>query len=327
MDAPSNPDRPLDELFQPRTSRKPTQAPLHPYALEFPFRTRDATLQESSHNQHDGALVFTCWSDADSAVALHRAARDHIEGALLSQLARPAADLRSVGSLRLKSLWLVSFAKNPLPEAALHAFGLQPVTSDSVSEDHRRRVIARLRGEAQSSGMPDPGEPTGWFQADIARAEIVDKLEADMLNSGESCRWGTPPGGLYRLLSQTLHHPAVHDRPNLATVAALESLLCPAATGALRWMPPLAFQALCDLVGIMIAQLGTETAWASADSAEGDTDDEDAAPLPPLLRVGHGESSQHLPVGEALLRWCIMPRQPGETIPPLADWVRDVAKA
>ena len=44
---------------------------------------------------------------------------------------------------------------------------------------------------------------------------------------------------------------------------------------------------------------------------------------PPLVRAYLDDAWVHIPLGLHLLRWCIMPLQPGEVVPPLSDWVLD----
>jgi hypothetical protein len=41
---------------------------------------------------------------------------------------------------------------------------------------------------------------------------------------------------------------------------------------------------------------------------------------PPLLRVHRDGDAFHVPVGEHVLRWCVMPARVGEDIPSLGAW-------
>jgi hypothetical protein len=75
------------------------------------------------------------------------------------------------------------------------------------------------------------------------------------------------------------------------------------------------FQALCDHVALAVRRRGAQVEWAEC------TPDESGIAPPPLARVRTGGAHAHVPLALELLRWCVMPIQPGEEIPPLADWV------
>jgi len=59
------------------------------------------------------------------------------------------------------------------------------------------------------------------------------------------------------------------------------------------------------------------------DWAHCEPDGRGVAPAP-LLRMSTSEGHVHVPVALELLRRSVMPRQPGEVIPPLGEWARSV---
>lgn len=189
-------------------------------------------------------------------------------------------------------------------------------------------MIARLGAiteEAKKVGQTLPRSPDSVWFAPVHRAhgEVGEKLvqlhRLLIERSGDEL-FGEVPGGPSRRLALTVQELFGETlRPDLAGLRTLERLLVPSVEGALRWQPPLVFQALCDFVGVVLAHhFGRKVAW-------GVSEPEDSGFIPPpILRLGgEGGRSHHLPVGMHLLRWIVMPVQPGETVPSLAEWMLD----
>ena len=97
----------------------------------------------------------------------------------------------------------------------------------------------------------------------------------------------------------------------------LERELVADECGVLRWIPPSCFLALCDAIAVIAASEGREVAWAECEA-----DAEGVAP-PPMIRVATSDGHAHVPLGLEVLRWCVMPRRPGEVVPPLRAWLHD----
>ena len=106
--------------------------------------------------------------------------------------------------------------------------------------------------------------------------------------------------------------------PTRAGIERLESILVQDTTDVIRWMDPSCFQALCDLIAVAAHNTwGANVEWAVCEP-DADTG---LAP-PPLVRVykHRDRSSGHVPLGEHILRWCMMPQRAGEDIPTLGAW-------
>ncbi|MEM1034389.1 MAG: hypothetical protein AAF928_19130 [Myxococcota bacterium] len=278
-----------------------------PHLPDVPVHPRVLTVPEPG----GVSLLFVVWRDPGGARALHEALRTPIEAALLSELSRPA---ESAFEVPLRSLRVVSFASVPQMAAAVAAFGLTPAALDDTWRDD----IARARGEASVVGRDVPDEAAAVFRAPAHTSPVALELEPKLRERCGEEVWGTRPGAFFARAADLLGHAETWG-PDLDAVDAFAALVIPDTTGALRWIPPLCFQALCDAVAIAAAEsLGAKVAWAEA------TPDEDGLTPPPVVALeGRGGKRTYLQVGEELLRWCIMPVHPGETIPPLSAWVRD----
>ncbi len=287
---------PLDDLFPGlrRLREEIPNHPVHPRVLALP-----------GDNCVD--LVFVVWSDPGGAQTLHRALRERVEAALLSELSRPASHVLEVS---LRAMRLVVFGPVAgLPEA-VRAFGFEP--------DGGPDVVALARGEASALGREVPDEASVWY-APVETRPLAARIAERLRGSVQDEVFGSRPGAFFARLNVALEVEGERPLPPKRTsLEALETLLFPTTPGVLRWTPALVFQALCDAVGVVAArELGRDVQWAEcAPDANG------VAP-PPLLRVSTPEGWVHLPVGLELLRWCIMPATKGESIPPLGVWLRD----
>ena len=106
--------------------------------------------------------------------------------------------------------------------------------------------------------------------------------------------------------------------PTLDGLRTLEMLLVSQQAGAIRWIPPMLFQALCDFIGVIGQTLfDRHIAWALCEP-DGDFC------TPPLLRLALASGKHiHIPIGLRLVQWWLLPLQPGEQPASLADWVAD----
>ena len=140
-----------------------------------------------------------------------------------------------------------------------------------------------------------------------------------MRGSIDSFEFGVRPGALYaHLAALTPQHLGLTLTPTCEGLAALEHELMSLAPGPIRLIPPAIFQALCDFVAVIAArEFQRRVEWAPSDP------DELGLCPPPLVRAHLDGAWVHIPLGLHLLRWCVMPVQPGEVVPPLCDWVLD----
>ncbi|NCQ60648.1 MAG: hypothetical protein GW913_08290 [Myxococcales bacterium] len=284
-----------------RTEALPTDELVHPRVLDLP-------------EGEARTLVFASYIDVPSSRALFDALRPAVEAAWLSELSTPRtpeAAAPVIGSMEL-------FCFGALPadaEAGVRAFGFSSTATDARSEAHLRL----LRSEASRAQLPVPEQVRELFRADAHYAEgaAASALEALSASLGADA-FGERPGALARALVSQLGQALPGLDADFAGLDALEAALFTSTPGVIRGVPPAAFAALADLVGVCLTrELGLEVAWAVSEAHEGGVFE------PPLLRVSPpGGEGQHFPVGLELLRRCVMPRGADEDIPPLSEWLR-----
>ena len=307
----------LQELF-PALGRPTSRLPLEP------LHARVLEVEED-----DGlALHLTAWRNPGGARSLHAGLQPRIEGALLSELSRPPEELRELGARRtLRYLRLSAYEE--LGESAgevLALFGLRRVEAqDLIDKQGWREASAHLRSEAQRTGHEIPDQPVAGYEASIQLPEgdLGDglvALEAALRGHLTSGRFGAPPGAfaaaLLALASESLGVGTL--RADSDSLRALEDRIIQVGPGPIRYLPPLVFQSLADLIGVIASQeFGRRVEWAPSEP--------DALGLfaPPLVRAALDDGWVHLPLGVHLLRWCVMPLREGEVPAPLTDWVLD----
>ena len=296
---------PLDELvpgLRIRTERLPALA-AHPRGSRV---TNDAG---------EDVVVLASFAPIESARALHQAFKPIVEAALLSILSQPqTADLRSPVALELYTFAPFPFA----PDAAFALFGF---VAQPLDAHEGRRALALLRREALLLDGQVSDEPLLRFRATlhVTPSDIVRQTTARLRAEATGTPWGTEPGALARRLAVVLHELSFAGvEPSRAGIERLESILVSDAHDVIRWLDPLCFQALCDLVAVAAHNTwGANVEWAVCE-----VDTETSLAPPPLIRVyKHSDrSSGHVPLGEHILRWCMMPRRAGEDIPTLGAW-------
>lgn len=305
-----NPSGPLDQLFpglRTGTQAKPERVPalpVHPRIV---------------HARGPGghyAIVLASFAPAAGVRALHAALKPLVEAALLSDLCRPMAELLDDPG-HARALELFEFAAHPFPTRPVYeSFAL---TAEPVSDPSALLALSLLRREVQLVDGAESEEPRARFVAPVLYAEhpLAAPLEAHLRAHGPREPWGREPGVLARVAADFLSaHGTEGVEPSRAGIEALEAVVVHRAPFALRGMGAASFQALCDLVAVFAAahdDLSVE--WGVCEPDEG-------AGLvpPPLLRLTRADETWHVPLGEHVLRWCIMPAQPGESIPTLGAW-------
>lgn len=302
----SHPTGTLGELFGEflRPAEAVPYQPIHPRVL-------------TVGDPEGATMALAVWESPGSAGALHRGLRERIEATLLAALSQPPAD-RNEGTWRWLRLLVFAEGPNGL-DAAVRAFGLEPV---EPTDGGWRRVLAHLRHEKTAIDRAVPDEPVSAWQVGFAlpegeRGERLAQWDRELAEHAGDEVWGARPGAPFRRLA------ALFDRDGLGTVEPtragldlLERELVQRRAGPIRWIPPHVFQALCDAVAV-VAQLdlGQQVQWAISEP-----DDQGLAP-PPLIRVHKRDGGhEHVPLGLALLRWCVMPLQPGEHPDPVSAW-------
>jgi hypothetical protein len=296
---------PLDDLvpgLRKKSERWPA-LPVHPRILE-------AARDDGSH-----ALAMASFAPAVSLKTFHAALKPLVEAALLSELSRPVEELRERAS-PLRGLELYAFAPQPFDATpALATFGL---TKAPLEGAEPRRTIALLRRECQLiDGLPGD-EPVARYSATLSPSDhTLSKPLADSLLERAGGAFGVEPGALARELCGWLDangYPGV--APTRAGIERLEALIHHTRPFVIRWIEPLVFQALCDLIAV--AALTTWKQGVEWGVCEADPDS--LVTPPPVLRVNKERDTFHVPLGEHVLRWCIMPTRVGEDIPSLGSW-------
>lgn len=298
---------PLGELLRFDEAPAPV-SPVHRRLLEVP-------------EAEGTAMVIAGWSDPGGLERLHAELRRRVEAALLSELSRTAADLVSF-ERRITRLRFVLFPTlDWAPEAALRPFGFAPV--DPGAKD-LRETLAHLRGEAQRVGADVPDVPAQVWDAPTAMpegaaGEWMTEVESELVRrTGDEC-WGQRPGVPFGRLAALLEERGEESlEPDSEALDALEARLVQRISGPIRWIPPMLFQSLCDMVAaIAVKEHGAEVQWAECAPDEGGL-----AP-PPVIRAKGKGDWVHIPIGMHLLRWCVMPVAEGESVPSIASWARD----
>jgi hypothetical protein len=304
-------DRPLDALLpELREAYEPIPyAPVHQRVLE--VDTGDSGYE----------WVFACWEDPGGARALNAALRDLIEATFLAHLSQPpATDLDALARpFRRLRLYNFSPVSGPVGQAVA-PFGFAPAAYSP--EQHVGRMAA-LSEEAQRMGRRAPLSPHSVWVAEVEPpSPLLLDLQRDLQAALGEETWGQHPGKPSHALAQALGaraKGAALITPNLRGLRAVEAQLVSQARGRVRWLPPLVFQGLCDLIGVVMAEeWGYRLQWAVCEQ------DPIGLYPPPHYRLEPSSPDgqpEHFLVGQQVLQWCVMPLLPGEQVPPLTDWL------
>jgi hypothetical protein len=302
---------PLDELvpgLRKKLDRLPP-LPVHPRIVR-------ARNHDASHG-----IVLLSFRAAPNARAFHAALKPMVEAALLSELCAPANTLAEHYS-ELKHLTLLCFADHALDlGAALSPFGFVPVELDPSASAH---MLALARREARTLSEPVPDEPVAVFRAPVVSSAdpLARRLHEALLEYAPREPWGRKPGLLARTVADWLATQAGFEgvAPTRVGIERLESLIVHREPDQIRWIEPLAFQALCDLVAVLAsAPKGPDAAHLGVEWGVCEADADGIAP-PPVLRVTRADETFHVPLGEHVLRWCVMPVRAREDVPSLGAW-------
>ena len=295
----------LDTLV-PGLRRKPERLP----ALPVHPRVVHAQLRPGQRS-----IVAASFAPAANVRALHAALKPLLEAALLAELSRPGSELTGDES-RLAGIELFTFTPQPFdPAPALTPFALVPAPVDDAAA---RPAVALLRREAQLVTGDVPDEPCGRHSAALLRSThpLAAELARSLRASVPGAAWGEQPGVLARAAADTLAalgHAGVG--PTRAGIERLEEVVVHHTPGVVRWIDPLLFQALCDLVAVAAVSAGLSVEWGICDP-----DPDTGLAPPPLIRVAREGESFHVPLGQHVLCWCVMPSVRGEAIPSLGAW-------
>jgi hypothetical protein len=314
---------PLDELvpgLRQRGERLPAM-PVHPRVLR-------AVRDDGSY-----ALVFVCFAAPASARAFHAALKPLVEAALLVELCAPAEQWGTSGT-RLTSLELFVFCESGLDLLpALAPFGFE--ATDPLARA-ASKALALVRGELPRVDGATSTEPSARFTARVAHNPELERAgltHASLRKVAPTSVFGEEPGLFARVLAELIaartNSAGAEDggprplspsplviEPSRAGIEALEKLVLQRDIGVVRFMPPFVFQGLCDLIAVAAhARWHMEVEWGVCE-----VDEETGLAPPPVIRVTRGADTWHVPLGEHVLRWCVMPLSAGEDVPTLGAW-------
>lgn len=299
-------DRPLDSLISGLAGVEPIegmeQGPLvHPSVLQ-------VELEEGYE------WLYAIWAQPDGA-QISKEFRKLLKVTQMVHVCDLEAERRRYTGARI-ALFEVP---NRETSRGLAQLGFKP--APYVAEQFLGRMLI-LGEEAASAGWSIPKDPASIWFAPIMRPapeleEIMVQLDQALTEEFAQSAWGVNPGNPGRRLSEQLrYHFGVDIEPNMEGLKTVGLLLFDHRPGALRWLPPAVFMALCDLIGVAIQHSrGCEVGWA-APAKLGDF------PAPPSLQIKTRASVHILPIASALVEWSVMPLMPGNT-PLLADLVEE----
>lgn len=305
-----SPERPLDALLPGlgAAQKGVERRPLHPRVLEVEV-------------EGEREWVFAGWQDPGGARMFHQHLRKLVEATFLHELSQPPSSGADMLGRRYARLRLMMFCDVEGLEQAVQAFGFRTRPWD---EARHGASVGVLRDEAETVHGSLPSVPWSVWEAPIRHpqgrlGEQLLELQAMMSERMGDDVWGATPGGPSRLLSIYLRETFGEEiQPDLEGLDRMEFLLVQRETGCIRWIPPLLFQALADFVGVVLhTHFKCGVSWAVSEQ------EDDGMIPPPLFRITRGPQQTHLPIALHLLRWCMMPIQEGEEVPPLSAWLRD----
>ena len=261
------------------------------------------------------ALVCASFRAANSALELHSALKPLVEAAILSELSRPglavAQEYAPPSRVFLYVFQPLSFS----PTGALGPLGLAPSSLNAPASAH---PLALVRREAQHVEQA-PEEPLACFEAkvEVGGHPLRDKLHHELMRYGNNGPWGAAPGLWAKAAADALHGLGLRGvGPSREGVERLAAVCAHEIPGVVRWIDPLSFQALCDLIAVFAAERipgGVE--WGLCEA------DDDGLTPPPVLRVTKDQQSFHVPLGQHVLQWCVMPCRESEQIPSIGEWM------
>lgn len=299
-------DRPLDALVpgmgpgagtsndEPHADAPSDVDAIHPRVLE-------VGLEEGRE------WTFALWDDP-GASEIRGDLLQLVRATLLRELSRPPGETTDeepfVGMRVLSFDSLLEESRN-----ALRALGFTEEPYDP--EEYSERMKA-WRNEATAGGFRAPARPTSnWFlpvaRHEGDRGEALDAIVGSVIDELGGEVWGETPGGPSKLFARELEQS--HDVEigmDLESIATMESHAFPEATSAIRWCPPVIFQAICDYAGVVLhGAYGVRVQWGLCEP------DERGVTPPPMFRTPGDD--RRIPVGRALLDWCVLPPNDSET--------------
>lgn len=309
-DAPKEPDelvpnvsedRPLDSLMPEMGGGAGDEQAFHEDAPEEVGAIHPRVLEVGLEEGLEWTLA--CWSDPGET-GMRTQFGKLIRATLLKEMSRLPEwerdeDREFVGMRLLSFDSLVRETR-----AVVRELGFSDVDYDPDQYSER---MAAWRQEAGSAGLEVPARPVSVWHLPVAHpdthADELARIESRMLVEIGAETWGQTPGAMSRHAARALEEAFDCDiglgPEGLTTMA---SYLTTDAPGAIRWMPPVGFQAICDFVGVVLhGQYGIRVQWGVCEP-----DPRGVVPPPMFRQPGTGGEGT-IPIGRHLLEWCVMP--------------------
>lgn len=310
-------DRPLDSLFPelageyqdvPASAEAPAAPLLCPQVLEVEL---EHTWQWAMATFEAPQLLRELLSPLNTLV----------EATLLQELSRPPG----YGGLEGRAFeGAVLFAFEALPDAwasPLEAAGWHRLNHYSA-DDYRERMGAWQR-IAREEGFACPAQPAQIWWMPLHRPEptIAAKLKFVQVRTAEALGarvWGQNPGMPSKVMAQQLQQQfSLSPAPTLDGLHELDMLLVERAPHRVRWLDPMIFQGLCDLICVIaIHELRHRVQWGVSQT------DGHGGVYPPLMRLERASGAQDIELGQQLYRAIIAPLEDEQEAPLLRDWLK-----
>jgi hypothetical protein len=257
-------------------------------------------LEVELEGGHEWTLAF--WEDPgpeDVRTTLHQLMR----ATVLKELSRPPRRERTDPRTFLGARTLAFESLREHTRSALRDLGWREESYDP--EEYSERLKA-WQNEARAAELDVPARPVSIWRlparrSNPPRSESLDAIAEEMLDVVGDEYWGETPGGLSKLLARGLERRfGVDIEIDAEGLRAMEHQVVPDVPDAISLVRPILFQGLCDFVGVVLhGSFGVRVQWGLCKP------DERGLVPPPMFR---DPATQHtLPIGRALLDWCVLP--------------------
>lgn len=163
--------------------------------------------------------------------------------------------------------------------------------------------------EAADHGVDVSGRPDALWRCPVRAAEGPGDQSREEFGQGVARMlgddvWGDSPGWFSRAFCDELGRVANIDiGPNRQGLATLEETVVDTGTEGIRWIDGLAYQALCDFVGVVVqATTSLEVQWGTCP-----VDEQTGLAPTPLMRMRDGWGWTRIPVGRDVVQRVALP--------------------
>lgn len=247
------------------------------------------------------------WSVGPGKRQLIGEIRGLVENTLVAHWMQPPAQYEPTGGV-VNSLDVL-FWETPdrSLEMALQEEGWSPVDDRAMRTEEYEQFEA-FQGEAKKAGRDVADRPEAIWRMEISATEAddvdpiaVEQRVAEMLD-GEV--WGETPGWFSKAYCETLRRRGGPEiTPDRRGVARLQEWMFTGDRHAIQRPGALAFQAICDFVGVVLQSVGDEQVqWGTCP-----VDESTGFAPAPLFRIGSGGDWRRLSVGVDVTRRAATP--------------------